>query len=382
MDVPTTVAGVQYPERPPSKPPHKAACWRDLASASIDPNPFYHPALLLPALDHLTEGASVRVLEARDDTGVPVALLPVVARSRHGSYTVRNTANWMHDQCFYGAPLMRSGHEEQAWAELLRQLDEAAWAGDFLHLGGLDIDGPAATALRRCCDKTGRAIRIIASHERAMLRSDLDPDAYWRAHAGTKRRKELRRVASRLAETGRVEHRTFEESDDVRCWIEDFLALERSGWKGKNGTALDSHAGTRDWFRDAILRAAGDGMIEMLRIDLNGAAIAMLVNLRVGRAGFSYKIAFDERFARYSPGVLVELDNLAQALADPDLDWMDSCAAPDHPMIDGIWAERRRIGQFRVALKGHGARAIRRRIAYAATGLAEDIVRALKRKRR
>ena len=72
---------------------------------------------------------------------------------------------------------------------------------------------------------------------------------------------------------------------------------------------------------------------------------------------------------------------LAQALADPDLDWMDSCAAPDHPMIDGIWAERRRIGQFRVALKGHGARAIRRRIAYAATGLAEDVVRALKRKR-
>ncbi|MGD9812250.1 MAG: GNAT family N-acetyltransferase [Sphingobium sp.] len=363
-------------------PAQRAACWRDLAEAACEPNPFFHPAILLPALDHLDPRRRVKVLEATDTEGRLIGLLPVVVRSRHGRYPVANVANWVHGQCFFGAPLLRRGHEVEAWAALLVRLDAARWANGFLHLEALAFDGPAAAALRQACAAQGRSLKLISTHQRAMLRSDLSADDYWQTHVRQKKRKELRRLASRLAELGSVTHRRFAEGGDVEQWARDFLTLEGSGWKGAEGTALASGEATRAYFTEMMVNAAAADMLAMLRIDLDDAPIAMLVNFQLGEGAYSYKIAFDERFSRFSPGVLVEIDNLRAMLSDPALAWMDSCAAPGHPMIDGLWAERRTIGQFRVALRGGGTRELRRRAVFAATGAAEHMVRAFRERGR
>ena len=43
-------------------------------------------------------------------------------------------------------------------------------------------------------------------------------------------------------------------------------------------------------------------------------------------------------YARFSPGVLIQLENL-KILDRGDVAWMDSCAVQDHPMIDSLWTE-------------------------------------------
>jgi CelD/BcsL family acetyltransferase involved in cellulose biosynthesis len=355
--------------------------WCALAAHAAEPNPFYHPAILVPALRHLAEGAQVRLVEARDTAGSLIGLLPVLAKARHSRYPLGNVANWIHDQCFYGAPLLKAGNEVSAWGHILHQLDEAGWAGNFLHLDGVDEDGPTVAALTDLCTREQRGCKRIASHERALLRSSLDGESYWQAHVRAKKRKEIRRLANRLTELGSVAHRTLETNDDAGEWAEDFLKLEAAGWKGSEGTALASIPATCSFFRDAIRNAARDGLLDMLRIDLDGAALAMLVNFRLGEGAFSYKIAFDERFARFSPGVLIELDNMRAALCDSGLKWSDSCAAPNHPMIDGLWAERRTIAQFRIQLKGRGARRVKRRFAFAGIGFLESSISSLKGRR-
>lgn len=108
------------------------------------------------------------------------------------------------------------------------------------------------------------------------------------------------------------------------------------------------------FFRDCISAAFANERLMFLRLDFDGKPMAMLVNFLMGAGGFSFKIAFDETMSRFSPGVLIELDNLAHILDAPEPRWMDSCAAPGHPMIDGLWAERRRIVQYRIELKGRG----------------------------
>lgn len=359
----------------------RAAEWRGLAENSAEPNPFYHPAILVPALRHLEDGARARIVEARDETGRLIGLMPVMVKAKHARYCVKNSANWVHGQCFFGTPLLRTGHEAQAWTIILRQLDEAGWAGNFLHLDGLDDAGPVTAALERVCAEEARGCKRISAHERALLRSDLDADAYWQAHVRGKKRKEIRRLINRLEETGEVAHSRLTGGGDVHQWAEDFLALEASGWKGVEGTALASTRETRAFFRESIVGAARDGLLDMLRIDMDGTAIAMLVNFRLGKGAFSYKIAFDERFARFSPGILIEMDALRAALSDPTLEWADSCAAPNHPMIDGIWAERRTIAQFRVQLKGRGLAGLKRRATFVGIGFLENIIRALKERR-
>jgi hypothetical protein len=46
----------------------------------------------------------------------------------------------------------------------------------------------------------------------------------------------------------------------------------------------------------------------------------MLASFVCPPGAFSYKTAFDERYARFSPGVLLQCENLS-LLARPEIDW-------------------------------------------------------------
>ena len=72
---------------------------------------------------------------------------------------------------------------------------------------------------------------------------------------------------------------------------------------------------------------------------------------------FAFKIAYDENYSKFSPGVLLELKNIHHLFKQsPPLAWMDSCADPDHPMIDHLWKERRTIDDYFIGTKTFGGR--------------------------
>src|SRR3546814_13925702 len=89
----------------------------------------------------------------------------------------------------------------------------------------------------------------------------------------------------------------------------------------------------------------------MRALDLGGRPLAMLVHFLCPPGGFSFKTAFDEDYARFSPGVLLQQANL-DLLDDPRIAWVDRCAAPGHPMIDSVWRERRALVWVHVPLVG------------------------------
>ena len=133
------------------------------------------------------------------------------------------------------------------------------------------------------------------------------------------------------------------------------LTLERSRLQGLPGTALV----------------------------LAGHAIAALIVLRSGDTAWCWKIAYDERHARASPGVQLMLHATSALLADPSLAQVDSCAAPDHPMIDQIWRERLALAD-RLVRPGPSGRALfavtrtletMRRGAITAAKRARDLIR-------
>lgn len=77
--------------------------------------------------------------------------------------------------------------------------------------------------------------------------------------------------------------------------------------------------------------------------------LAKLNFLAATQGADKLKIAYDEQYAAYSPGVLMELENLRLTLDEGLFDWMDSCAIPNHPMINHLWAERRLMGNINIS---------------------------------
>ena len=69
----------------------------------------------------------------------------------------------------------------------------------------------------------------------------------------------------------------------------------------------------------------------------------MKLNVTSGAGAFALKVAFNEKYARFSPGVCLEIENIRRLHQSDGRRWMDSCAEPEHPMIDHLWTERRLI---------------------------------------
>ena len=327
-----------------------AAAWDRLAARAGEPNPFHESWYLGPALAALDPGgaAEVMVLEAG---GEWLGLLPLARSARYYGRPLPVLGNWQHGNAFLGAPLVAKGHEHDFWRALLAHADRAAGAALFLHLADLPLGGPLAEALAQVCAQERRPLGLVHRAERALLASPLAPRAYLEAALSGKKRKELRRQQARLAEQGRVEWLRRRDGEGLTEWTQAFLALERAGWKGRAGSALACAPQTARLFAQGLAGAAARGRLERLTLTLDETPIAMLATFLTPPGAFAYKTAFDERFARYSPGVLLQCENLA-LLDDPALDWCDSCAAADHPMIDHLWRERRAIGRFSIGIGG------------------------------
>lgn len=324
---------------------------RDLAAHASQPNPFFEEWHLLPSLEALDPKGEVRLFWLVDDAGRALGMLPLKRELAYYGRPLPHWRNWMHANCFLGTPLVRAGHEAEFWRSLFAWLDTAGAVPMFFHLAGVPLETALASTLDDCLsasDRRGRKVHVV---ERAMLASPLEPGAYLEDALSTKRRKELRRQRRRLEECGAVTTEFQRDDSDLQNWIASFLALEAAGWKGEQGSATADDPAKAAIFTQALLGAAACDKLERRTLRLGGVPIAMLASFRTPPGAFSYKTAFDEDYARFSPGVLLQLDNL-DSLLDPAIDWVDSCASEGHPMIDRMWRERRRIARYSIGIGG------------------------------
>jgi len=330
--------------------------WTDLVERASEPNPFFEPALLQSAVSHFDHGSSIEVFAYFQD-GALGGLLPLVSGTSYYGYPIPHRATWRHANAFCGVPLVVQGQEHAFWRSILSAMDESPGPSLFLHLPDMSKHGPVSDALTELLEEQGRPSAVVQSLDRAMLNSKLSSEDYLTHSLTQKRRKELRRLKKRLSEQGELSLERVEGQENATRWIDDFLALEQASWKGQNGSALASSSDTNEFFREAMLKSAAAGRLERLAYRLDGQPIAMNRPLSTTPGVFSFKTTFDETYAKFSPGFLLQLENLT-LLDRPDIMWADSCAAEGHSMIERIWREKRTIQSINVAIGGPIRRAM------------------------
>ncbi|GAB5347904.1 GNAT family N-acetyltransferase [Alteriqipengyuania sp. 357] len=337
-----------------------AAQWDALSCSASEPNPFFERWFLTPSLEAFDAKGDVRLAQLHVD-GRLVGLVPLRYHSSYYYRPVPHLAVWLHDNAFCGVPLIAPGFEAMFWDKLLRWADAHGGLAAFLHLPGLPLGCASDTALAELTRDTARTAAVVGRTSRALLASDLAPEDYYNEYLPNKKRKELRRQARRLAEEGEVSVERAHSPEDIARFAEEYLALEAASWKGSEGSALamdDAHA---RFFRESLIGAARQGRAEGLSLRLDGKAVATLAIFLAPPGSFTFKTAFDGRYARFSPGVLLQKENL-DLLARDGIEWCDSCAAPDHPMIDHFWRGQRELVARNIAIGGTVRRALGARL--------------------
>ncbi len=326
------------------------AAWERLVARAAEPNPFFEPWFLVPSLQQW--GAAERVtVKAWFLDGRLAGLMPIVRSAKYYSHILTHATGWLHPNAFCGVPLVVAGQEEAFWRALLAHFDRMARRALFLHLPLLPAGGPVDAALERVLASSPRAHYRVAEENRAFLTGEMSAAEYLEGSMSAKKRKELRRQHNRLAEEGTLAFERLEGEAGLSEWTAEFLALEAAGWKGEAGSALASAPDTAALFTQSLAGAAAAGRLERLALRLDGRPIAMLANFITPPGAYSFKTAFDEAYARFSPGMLLQLENLA-LLERPDVAWADSCAVEGHPMIERLWRGQRRMVSRNIAIGG------------------------------
>lgn len=318
--------------------------WDDLAWHAVEPNPFYESWFLPSAWQHLGTAGNVQLALVQrsgvrpQDPPELCGLIPLWRR-RHDKLPVSCWALWQNDYICNCTPLLRQGLATEAWGTFIAWL--ATQSPALLELPLVNADGPFQHAVLEVANQRHTPLWADYQYSRALLQPAESADAYCELTMSCHNRQELRRQRRRLGERGELEVRCTRPGDDLAPWIDEFLRLEAAGWKGQTGTAFASQAADSEFLRAIISAGAARNQVTLLGLFLDGQALALKLNLLSGQGGFTFKIAFDEAFKKFSPGVQLELENIEWFHRQTGLQWLDSCARPDHFMIGRLWKDRR-----------------------------------------
>jgi CelD/BcsL family acetyltransferase involved in cellulose biosynthesis len=318
--------------------------WRALAGRALEPNVFYEPAFALAAVALFGKAAGAVLVWAGATPQRLVGFFPARIERRRYGVPLPALVGWTHPYAPLGVPLVDRDAGEAVIAAWFDHLSHHSQLPSLVLLPYLPLEGPLARALDAVIARRGGHAISFAEHRRALLAPAGNREHYLDHTIGHKKRKELRRQRKRLADNGTVTSNSISDPAAIAQALDDFLTLEASGWKGRAGTAARIHSDTDRLLHAAVAALASEGKACVDRLCVDARAIAALVTLKSGATAWTWKIAYDERFARFSPGLLLLLDATERLLAERDIARVDSCATENHPMIDHVWRERLLLG--------------------------------------
>lgn len=328
--------------------------WRGLSERSLVPSGLNSPELIAPALRNM---GGARLAVVREGEKLHMAL--PVAEHR---FPLPYLGNWTSPVSFYGLPHLDADMAVPALTAFLRKVAQPV----LLH--SVPRNGPLWDALTAASGH----VAILDQWERAGLEIAGSYENWFETNFERKRRKEYRRLRSRLSEQGNLEALSLSQGENPATWVDELLAIEAAGWKGERGTAINFVPKAASLLRDAAAGLAASGKLRFWKLSLDGRVIASLYGIVEGNQVWLGKIAFDQNFARYSPGVLLILHATEQLFAEAGIARVDSCAIPGHPMIDNIWRDRIAVADVMIAHTNVSA------LRFATTVAAERLRRTLR----
>jgi hypothetical protein len=320
--------------------------WEILSASASELNPFFEPWMLLPALKAIGDGKEVcfGLIWYRDPANAKaepllVGFFPFIRHSHLKGLPASALEVLTHIYCFIGVPLLHRKYSKSALGAFIDWLASPASGVTLVLFRSIPNDGAFHQSLVEILYSRSLISLIERRYTRGVYKTAADPQAYIIAQLSHKYRKQLLRKKEALTKEGRLEFRQLSAQDDVGYWTGAFLQLEASGWKGVTGTALASVESHAEFFRDVARAAHRMDRLSMSGLWLDGQMIAGRTGFRASDGLYLFKIAFDERYSKYSPGILLELECMCNG--SEGIAWIDCCATANNLVFKRLWTDYR-----------------------------------------
>ena len=333
--------------------------WRDLVARADVANVFMHPVLI--ALGDRYPNARCFTLLGWRNNGGHRRLVGLwafnIARAPRSIIPVPVLTAPAFAPAYLAAPVIDRGALDETLTAMLDRIADDPALPKIVALDGMPTSGATMAALTRVLDARGGNLRILRRSMRPILTCRRDAKVSVERMLSASTRKKLRQHRRRLADMGALASKTITEPEAVSRAVEDFLALEAAGWKGRERTALLCNPPDATFTREMMAGLAphGDAWIHTLTLD--GEPVSMQIVLRAGATAFAWKTAYDERLRDVSPGMLLLEDYTAAFLTDSSIATVDSCAYDDSSFM-AVWDGREAMAELWLDARRGGSAAL------------------------
>ncbi len=306
----------------------------------MEPNPFFEPDCLIPAATHQSFGAKIELVVA-EQQGRFFACLPV-RHVRRWKFPYPILTTQVRRMGYLGTPLVDPEGGVEAMSALLTALVgmRRAATARLLVIDGMTGTGPVSDLLREAVSVLGLPSRVFESYDRGLLVRRVEP-TYDDVHS-SKTRYNMRRQRRLLEEELGCNVTVVDRGDDPTA-IRDYIELEASGYKVRTGVAMTTVQGEPEYFSDMCERFAKAGRLHVMSLEAGGRNVAMEIWLRADEGMFLIKISYDERYSRFGPGVVLQMEAMQYFHSHTDARWIDTCTSPDNELLLRLYPDRRRI---------------------------------------
>jgi CelD/BcsL family acetyltransferase involved in cellulose biosynthesis len=189
-----------------------------------------------------------------------------------------------------------------------------------LGAGAVHLTGIRSRASLEEADAELRAGGYSTARATGVRSPYLELPATWEellASVSRNHRSQLGRRRRALEREGRLVFRTCAAGDaELDRDLAAFLRIESSGWKLGAGTAILSDPRTQGLYTDFAKAAAAAGWLRLHLLELDGVAVAADLDCAFAGGMFLLKTGFDERYGRFSPGLVLRGEVLAAAVGE------------------------------------------------------------------
>jgi hypothetical protein len=333
-----------------------------LSHRAMEPNIFFSARLLAPAMPRV-EDKQVRFALIRDDNGMRSRLrllMPFTVERPGFSVGAPIIRTWANPFGPLGTPLLDTEDAAETIDNLFEVLTQPQTKlPSVLVLPDIRLNGRFAQLAKAVAIARDLSVATTDTFRRPMLESYLDGESYLKQSVSAHHYREMRRQWRNLEKLGTLTYNVARQPEEVRLRMEEFLALEAKGWKGKKRSALINDRYRAAFAREAITNLAEIDAVRIHTVDLDGRAIASIIVFIMAGEAYTWKTAYDESLGRHSPGKLLIMKLTEWHLDDANILRTDSCAVPDHPIMSRMWEQRDEMGSLVIGLTPNSDRDVR-----------------------
>lgn len=328
--------------------------WLDLAYNAIEKNVFFFPWFVRASIPLLRPKQPQIVTVYQEDLLIGLTIMQ--ADTGYAKVPVGFFRSCLQYHQFLATPLIRDGYASEFFKGVGDWLDASPQSKSFCVLSLLAGEGEISDAADKVFNLQKRPVAQIETFERAAIIGSSAEGASETDHISKSRLKNLKRRERNLAKLGQVSIEHFSRGDDEKAWLEDFIRLENSGWKGEAKTSIAENPIDEDFYHEMVASAASENALSLIRLSIDGVPIAYTLDLVCDSFVYCLKSAHDANYRKYAPGVILEYETLKKYRRPGMNLFVDSCTSPDNSMINELWPGQRRIRSIAFAKTGgvHG----------------------------